>query len=438
MVRLRFVAGFVVGAVLSAAAVVAAPEAGAGATTITRYPIRAAATSYTGSAVDACTAPPLSTMRAWLASPYRGLGVYVGGENRSCAQPNLTAEWVSAVTAMGWKLLPIYFGRQAPCSDRVHATKISADAGTAAAQGTTAADDARARLTALGMSPGSAIYYDLENYDPDDSGCRTSVLTFLSAWVGQLHTTGYLAAVYANLGSGAKHLAQSYSSDYARPDILWVARWDGSATLTGLAGISDRYWASHQRAKQYRGDHDETYGGVTLNVDTDAVDTAVATVARAYTTELGTTNLRAGPSTSATAITPITAGTPVQVLCQTHGGARLGTEVWDKLSNGRYISDHYVNTPSNSTYSPGIGRCSYPYQVTVADHLSLRKSPSGSSTRLGYLYPGGLAWVKCQRKGATVGATAIWDRLLGNPYVTDHYVATASNTSYTSPIPRCY
>ena len=34
-----------------------------------------------------------------------------------------------------------------------------------------------------------------------------------------------------------------------------------------------------QRAKQYRGDHSETFGGVTLNIDSDAIKAPVASVA---------------------------------------------------------------------------------------------------------------------------------------------------------------
>ena len=60
------------------------------------YPAWASATVYTGQAFDACTAPPLTTMQAWLASPYRAIGVYVGGQNRTCAQPELTRDWVRA------------------------------------------------------------------------------------------------------------------------------------------------------------------------------------------------------------------------------------------------------------------------------------------------------------------------------------------------------
>ena len=47
---------------------------------------------YTGLGFDACSTPCPTTMAAWAASPYRAIGVYIGGANRACSQPNLTAE----------------------------------------------------------------------------------------------------------------------------------------------------------------------------------------------------------------------------------------------------------------------------------------------------------------------------------------------------------
>src|SRR5215212_5008465 len=76
----------------------------------------AAPGTYTGLGFDACTAPSSAAMQAWLASPYRAVGVYFGGNNRACQQPNLTAAWVAEQQARGWHLMPIYLGPQASCT----------------------------------------------------------------------------------------------------------------------------------------------------------------------------------------------------------------------------------------------------------------------------------------------------------------------------------
>jgi hypothetical protein len=106
------------------------------------------------------------------------------------------------------------------------------------------------QIKAKGWTTGQfrAIYGDLEHYRASDSACRSAVLSYTSAWTKELHRLGYLAGIYANLSSGARHLSEAYTSAaYARLDALWIARWDGNSSLTGWAGIPDTQWASHQR-----------------------------------------------------------------------------------------------------------------------------------------------------------------------------------------------
>src|SRR5215831_21329679 len=103
----------------------AGPAAAEPATTV-RYPSGAVAAYFSGWAFDTCSAPPISTLQAWSVTAYRGVGVYIGGVNRACAQPNLTASWVVTAAGMGWRMLPIYSGLQAPCTDATGKTKITA------------------------------------------------------------------------------------------------------------------------------------------------------------------------------------------------------------------------------------------------------------------------------------------------------------------------
>src|SRR5205823_1548680 len=71
---------------------------------------------YTGTGFDVCATPSPSRMSAW-SSSYHAVGVYIGGTNMACSQPNLTASWVSQESAAGWHLIPIYVGLQAPQND---------------------------------------------------------------------------------------------------------------------------------------------------------------------------------------------------------------------------------------------------------------------------------------------------------------------------------
>jgi hypothetical protein len=219
-----------------------------------------AAQPFTGGAFDTCAAPSLDTMRAWLSSPYGAVGIYVGGANRSCGDGNLSASWTGWVMSMGWSLLPIYVGLQAPCVSQGGLATI--DPSSADAQGAEAADDAANRALSFGLGPGSVVFFDMEAYG---TGCSSTVTTFLAAWTRQTHNRGYRSGVYSSADSGIHDLVADAA---ARPDSIWFARWDGVAT-TSDPGIPDGLWSGPERVKQYWGGHLETYSGVTIDIDSD-------------------------------------------------------------------------------------------------------------------------------------------------------------------------
>jgi hypothetical protein len=250
---------------------------------------------FTGLGFDACAAPSSSTMAAWGASPYRAIGVYIGGANRGCSQPNLTASWVSAQTAAGWHLIPTYVGLQAPTSACGSCGKLSATRATA--QGEEAAVDAVAQAASVAMGPGSPIYFDMEGYSRTASS-SAATLTFLEAWTEKLHALGYVSGVYSSGASGIADLADEVGTGYVLPDNIWVANWNGQATATDPY-LPANGWSQHQRIHQYRGGHDEAYGGVTINIDNNYVDGGtVGTAASSTTNEdpVGSLDLVGSPS----------------------------------------------------------------------------------------------------------------------------------------------
>ena len=125
------------------------------------------------------------------------------------------------------------------------------------------------------------------------------------------------------------------------------------------------------------------------------------------------------------------------VACQAPGSTVGSTKVWDKLTDGSYISDLYISTPSNTSYSAPVARCRYPYQVTAISGVNQRTGPGTSHSPNGQLASGSLAWVTCQQAGSKVGTTRIWDKISYRHWVTDYYVATPSLTTYSQPAPRC-
>jgi Domain of unknown function (DUF1906) len=226
---------------------------------------------FTGLGFDSCQTPSQTAMTSWLQSPFRGAGVYIGGANMACSQPNLTPSWVSAQTAAGWHIIPIYVGLQAPANS-CSCAPISTT--QAAAQGSAAATDAVTSAEAIGIGPGNPIYDDMEAYNRTTTN-TTAVLTYLSAWTSTLHANGYVSGVYSSDSSGILDLVAQYGTTFAEPDDLWVANWNGAQSTTD-ANVPAADWANHQRLHQYRGAHNDTYGGASINVDSDYVDAATA------------------------------------------------------------------------------------------------------------------------------------------------------------------
>lgn len=243
---------------------------------------------FTGLGFDQCQAPSQQAMNAWKEkSPFSAVGIYISGNSRFCRdQHHLDATWVRKQLANGWHLLPITLGPQASCSSRfprygkhidptIDPTKASTYA-KARAQGRTEADRAVAAATSLGIVKKSTLFYDIEGWSLSASTrCNRSALWFLSAWSNQLHRRGYLAGVYSSVGSGIKILddaRQDPPKGYVGPDMIWLARWDGRANTSSRQYISDDGWSDHQRVKQFKGGHDEKYGGVKINIDRNYLD----------------------------------------------------------------------------------------------------------------------------------------------------------------------
>ncbi|KAB2973171.1 DUF1906 domain-containing protein [Streptomyces sp. SS1-1] len=266
----RHLAWAVAGAAVVAGAGVAAQTSMA-ATTAT-WP---AQKTYTGRAFDTCTAPSLSAMKAWHTGFYGAAAVYVGGRNRGCAQPNLTASWVKSVNSLGWKLIPIYVGAQPPCQTGSSPEKLTA--ATASSLGARDAADAVAKASALGMKAGSPIYLDMEPYTVTDKACNNAVLTYVRSFTKTLRAKTYRGGYYGFTSSSAKAVATA-ADRTDLPGNLWYALWDKKNTTTADWPWGASQYTDHSRGHQYLVNSKETHGGVTLTVDRDAWDAPVAII----------------------------------------------------------------------------------------------------------------------------------------------------------------
>ena len=223
--------------------------------------VPASATNSTGLGFDACAAPASAVMSAWLAhSSYQAIGIYIGGSDRACAQPNLTAAWVSQQAAAGWHFIPLYVGPQ---------VSFKGEVTSATSQAVSAAQDAVVQARTLGFGAGTPIYYDMEAYSPSRS---RAAMKFFTAWTTELHSLGYKSAIYSSSDSGISDLASHYANtSSAMPDVIYDALWNGFAD-TNDANVPAGDWANHQRVHQFSGNISERHGGYRIDIDQDYLD----------------------------------------------------------------------------------------------------------------------------------------------------------------------
>lgn len=230
----------------------------------------------TGQGFDSCDIPDLGQMQTWMnQSPYRTWNLYIGGSAlASCGQ--LTAAYISMLSQQGWKFIPTWVGPQASCSQ--YSPRMSSDPTTAYNQGVSEANAAVERAANLLLTQpnktGAIIYYDLESYDYRISTCRSAAKSFIAGWVAQLHARGNQAGVY---GSGCTSVLSDFATNPQVPDAVWIASWNydqfsSDASVWDVGCLSNNLWSNHQRLRQYAGGHNETWGGVTFNIDSDVVD----------------------------------------------------------------------------------------------------------------------------------------------------------------------
>ncbi len=242
--------------------------------------------NFRGHGFDQCVAPSQSAMDTWLrTSPFLAAGIYISGDSRGCrSQPNLTPKWIATQLRKGWRLLPITLGPQAAChpsfprygDDATIRTKPGRNDSypKARRQARREAVKTVEAARALGISKRSTLWYDLEGFDVTNTHCRESALAFLSAYTVKLHSLDYVSGVYSSASSGIKMLDDARvkrPNAFTLPDAIWIARWDGKAN-TRTDYIRDDGWLPGGRMKQYRGGHNESWGGVTINIDSNWLD----------------------------------------------------------------------------------------------------------------------------------------------------------------------
>jgi hypothetical protein len=100
-----------------------------------------------------------------------------------------------------------------------------------------------------------------------------------------------------------------------------------------------------------------------------------------------------GPGPSYDLVGALANGSSLEIVCQDFGAATRGSNIWDKLADGSWVSDYWTSTPSFNSFSPGIGQCSgagwYTPQAPSREFAAL----SWAASQIGQSQQrGGLPW----------------------------------------------
>lgn len=231
---------------------------------------------------DKCQAGSIAQMQIWWDNSFHhDTNIYFSGRARACPSQPFTNNpaWIDQVSAMGWGLIPTVVGYQSPCSVSTTPHKHSSDPAAAEQQGRGEADIAAADAASIGLTAGSVLYYDMERYDETAAtpGCRTATVAFLKGWTERIRQLGYVSGVYGS----PKNAIEDWQSmpPASRMDAVWMARWDNVPnvwTYVSFPSFPNNVWNDHQRIKQWQAPHNETWGGVTFNIDGNVSDGPVA------------------------------------------------------------------------------------------------------------------------------------------------------------------
>jgi photosystem II stability/assembly factor-like uncharacterized protein len=345
---------------------------------VVNYPSAVATSPHP--AFDKCNVPTIDEMNSWWHnSPYYAANFYLGGISRYCANAELDAFWVGAVSKQGWALIPTWVGPQAPCTTFLH--RVSSNPAKAYLEGRLEADAASAAAARLGLASSRVIYYDVEGYYGASQDCRNTMSTFIQGWVERLHELGAQAGVYGS--------CNSYISDWSTldpiPDNVWIASWnkksyDSTATVWGISCLDDALWANHQRIRQYTGGHVETWGGVSLSIDSNASDGTVVVIPQPLPP---TTTL----SSASEEITPSVEGhvKDFQLLSPDQGWTLVNDRLYWTQDGGLTWSDRTPNSGNGQEILSA-------FFLNLSQGWAVAREAGSGSVRLLRTQDGGLSW----------------------------------------------
>ena len=237
-----------------------------------------------GQGFDNCKPLSVAGMQNWWDnSPYSAVNIYLGGISALCPFDELDFGWYAQVADQGWSFILTWAGPQAPkgCpGDCKFRFPMSTDPEIAYLEGKIEALAAAEAAFNLGFKGQLVIYYDVESYSGADEQTRAIVASFIKGWTEQLHELGHIAGAY---GAACTSYVVDWAFNDPSLDDVWIAQWnkeyvyDPDATVYNTTCLDGKdeppiFWTNHQRLKQYTGPHNETWGDLTVKIDSDVLD----------------------------------------------------------------------------------------------------------------------------------------------------------------------
>src|SRR5215472_13777697 len=168
-------------------------------------------------------------------------------------------------------------------------------------------------------------------------------------------------------------------------------------------------------------------------------------------------NARQGPGSNFPVVHGVANNSQIDIVCQVHGEVVNGSNIWNKLADGTYVTDFYCDTPNFNAFSPPIAVCQGEAQptpvppqpspvppqpstyqnhiVNAPEGLNARKGPGTAFPGVRLVPNGSAIDITCQVQGEVVSGSNIWNRLGDGSFVTDFYCDTANFQACSSPMP---
>src|SRR5215469_14099636 len=166
-------------------------------------------------------------------------------------------------------------------------------------------------------------------------------------------------------------------------------------------------------------------------------------------------NARKGPGSNFPVVHGLANNSQIDIVCQVHGEVVNGSNIWNKLSDGTFVTDVYCDTSNFNAFSPPLPVCQDALQpspgqptpvppqpstyqhhiVNAPEGLNARKGPGTAFPVVRLIPNGGAIDITCQVHGEVVNGSNIWNQLADGSFVTDFYCDTANFNAFSPPIP---